>query len=63
MAAGRASTGAAGDEKCIFLHAKSCTLCMHAQFELASQEKGCFGRGGRGMPRDAVESGGAEEGA
>ncbi|MGQ5734988.1 hypothetical protein ACUNI2_24795 [Serratia sp. IR-2025] len=29
-------------------------------FRLASQEKGCFGRGGRGMPRDAVESGGAE---
>ncbi|TEW84690.1 hypothetical protein D5R38_16175 [Serratia marcescens] len=47
---------------------KSAFSCMqnHAPYactrnlRLASQEEGCFGRGGRGMPRDAVESGGAE---
>lgn len=47
---------------------KSAFSCMqnHAPYactrnlRLASQEKGCFGRGGRGMPRDAAESGGAE---
>ncbi|PNU29374.1 hypothetical protein C2M05_24230 [Serratia marcescens] len=33
--------------------------CTH-NLRLASQENGCFGRGGRGMPRGTVESGGAE---
>ncbi|ASL96301.1 hypothetical protein BVG96_01200 [Serratia marcescens] len=47
---------------------KSAFSCMqnHAPYactrnlRLASQEKGCFGRGEKGMPRDAVESCGAE---
>ncbi|QDI35946.1 hypothetical protein FG171_00355 [Serratia marcescens] len=50
---------------------KSAFSCMqnHAPYActrnlwLASQEKSCFGRGARGMPRDAGESDGAEEGA
>ncbi|EPK4142794.1 hypothetical protein LJM37_003202, partial [Serratia marcescens] len=33
------------------------TCALHLR--LASQEKGCFGRGEKGMPRDAVEGGGA----